>query len=384
MKKRLIKFFCCLIPFKVPRHRLRKLLESLSRGGVRAWQEFRTQPVRSHSVLVIEPNDCHGEVVSGFVKYFLDLGYDVDVFLHESVFQDQPLSWAAQKGVRVWGFSHHIFKGIGLKKQIQAYERILLTSSAYYFWAENKVYPASVDVLALRDDPRLLVVEHELRDIERFREEPLLRAGHLITLGTFEQGIMVNPHYFGDFPKHQKNKVCHFIAVGGISAVRKNHQLLFDAVEKLVQNGYKSFKVTIVGRGKKVNIPENIRSFFDVTGYLDFPNMFQHMQKADFFLPLLDPDQEAHERYIKSGVTGSAQLIYGFLTPPLVSEKFAAFYGFNAKNSVLYEGNELAAAMSEAIGMKAQNYDQKQQELSYLVSQIEQKSQKNLQRAIHA
>lgn len=188
MKKRIIKIFCCIIPFKYARHQTRKFLESLSFQCLKTWRAYLKTPVRKHSVLVIEPNDCHGEVVGGFVKYFLDLGYQVDVFLHQTVYQDKPLDWALQFGIRVYSLSHNVFKKVGKNIHLKGYEHILLTSSAYYFWAFNKIYPSAVDVLRLRDFKNLLVVEHELSDVSRFAEQNLLKAGRLLTLAKFPMG----------------------------------------------------------------------------------------------------------------------------------------------------------------------------------------------------
>ena len=43
-------------------------------------------------VVVIEPNPFHGETVPGYVKYFLDLGYQVDVFLTYEIAFEQPFN----------------------------------------------------------------------------------------------------------------------------------------------------------------------------------------------------------------------------------------------------------------------------------------------------
>lgn len=188
MKKNIIKILCCFIPWSYARHQTRKFLESLSFQCFQTWRKYLQTSVPWHSVLVMEPNDCHGEVVSGYVKYFLDLGYHVDVFLHQSVYQDKPLAWATKRGVRIYGLSHNVFKNIGQNPHLKAYEHILLTSSAYYFWAFRKIYPASVDILKLRGFKNLLVVEHELSDVTRFAEQNLLKAGHLLTLGKFAMG----------------------------------------------------------------------------------------------------------------------------------------------------------------------------------------------------
>ncbi len=44
--------------------------------------------------------------------------------------------------------------------------------------------------------------------------------------------------------------------------------------------------------------------------------MYEAMRRAERFPPLLDPGNPAHNRYITTGVTGSAQLVYGFCENP--------------------------------------------------------------------
>lgn len=72
--------------------------------------------------------------------------------------------------------------------------------------------------------------------------------------------------------------------------------------------------------------------------------MYEAMRRADYFLPLLDPGNPAHNRYTTTGVTGSAQLVYGFAKIPVIHEKFASFYGFNDRNALLYREETLGGA----------------------------------------
>ena len=89
MKKHLAQLLCCWIPFRRPRKKAIASLKELDWSKIRAnylkynhfYQEFLTHKVAAKSVLVIEPNNYHGEVVPGFVKYWQDLGYNVDVIM---------------------------------------------------------------------------------------------------------------------------------------------------------------------------------------------------------------------------------------------------------------------------------------------------------------
>lgn len=108
------------------------------------------------------------------------------------------------------------------------------------------------------------------------------------------------------------------------------------------------------------------------------------MRRADYFLPLLDPGNPAHNRYITTGVTGSAQLVYGFAKIPVIHEKFASFYGFNDRNALLYREETLGGAMLRAIRQTEEEYAGMQQALLQLGRDIDRESRSNLKRALAA
>ena len=148
--------------------------------------------------------------------------------------------------------------------------------------------------------------------------------------------------------------------------------------------GYRNFSVIIVGEGELGKIPGHLRPFLHVAGKLDFPAMYEAMRRADYFLPLLDPGNPAHNRYITTGVTGSAQLVYGFAKIPVIHEKFASFYGFNDRNALLYREETLGGAMLRAIRQTEEEYAEMQQALLQLGRDIDRESRSNLKRALAA
>lgn len=233
------------------------------------------------------------------------------------------------------------------------------------------------DLWHLQGLKNLLIVEHELQNIKPLHEQMFLNDKRLIVLGHFKRGIMVNPHYFGDFPKHQKNKVCRFVVVGGIDPKRKNHALLLETLLKLLEQGETAFKMVVIGRGHMQKISSRLRPFVEMKGFLNFPDLYQEMQKADFFLPLLDPNSKEHERYITTGVTGSAQLIYGFGTPPIIHQKFAEFYGFNKQNAIVFQ-TDFAKALQLAIHISEVDYALLRDGVLHLAHEVKKESIQNL------
>lgn len=371
------------IPFRSLRKKLRTFLKDYvsdyDKDARRSEKAWRKHEIAEHTVLVVEPNDCHGEVIPGFCSLLLSMGYRVDVLMHHSLGCQFPLCRSGKEGIRVFTIMKTLWPCLSREEILNRYEAIIFTSSLFY---TRPGMPSALDVTGLRSRRNLLIVEHELNDIERLKEEAFEQEGRLLTLGAFRQGTMVNPHSFGQVSITIRNPKPEFITVGALSAERKNHSLLLEALTDLYNAGFKDFSVTIVGEGETGEIPEHLRPFLNITGKLDFPSMFAVMERADYFLPLLDPANPAHERYISTGVTGSAQLIYGFAKIPLIHEKFASFYRFDAQNALLYDKEGLSNAMCRAIKQTSAEYAAMQQNLLNLGRQMDEQSRANLERAL--
>lgn len=94
-----------------------------------------------------------------------------------------------------------------------------------------------------------------------------------------------------------------------------------------------------------------------------------NFENADFFLPLLDPENKAHERYLNAGTSGTFQLVYDF----------------NDGNSIVYaKNNTLSQAMKTAIDKNATEYSSLQNNLKSLVQEIEKFSSENLKGMLNA
>ena len=131
---------------------------------------------------------------------------------------------------------------------------------------------------------------------------------------------------------------------------------------------------------KLESLPKEICKYFKFLGKVDFPTLFKAMEDADYFLPLLDPEVEQHQRYIKHGTSGSFQLIYGFLKPSIIHKTFADIYGFSEEDSFVYEKNsDLYKRMLNAIELTQNEYTIKQSNLKQIIKKIEKISLKNLE-----
>ena len=111
--------------------------------------------------------------------------------------------------------------------------------------------------------------------------------------------------------------------------------------------------------------------------------MYKLVEKCDFIIPYLNPDDPQHDWYVQTGTSGSFQLSYGFLKPIIVHSKFAVHHGFNDENSFVYASNEeLLSKMINAIEQNEQEYATMQSKLKIVADSIYETSYNNLKSLI--
>ena len=375
LRKLFIKAFCLIFSFNENlRSYIQFVLFNFHLSDRRQSRLFLNKEIKPNSVLLFEPNDVHGEVVLGYVKYFADLGYNVDVILNKDVYKEDPFCRLPH------GYINELYY-IGARKTISlfkssdkifGYKHILITSATIYAYEGIGCIELMPEI---KRHPSVYIVKH---DIEGIKDE--LASDKIITLGYFPNYAMVNPHFFYKIQPHSKNKKTRFVVVGSVRNHRKNHDLLKNVAQKLFQTST-NFEVVVVGNRKVIGVIKNLKSILKFTGRLNFESMFKEIEKSDFLLFLLDPENEAHNRYITTGVTGSAQLAYGFNLPSLVHKKFANFYSLNNKNSLIYE-DDIYEKMLEAINMSPEKYSKMKEELLKTSQRIEKESLINLKKML--
>lgn len=382
IQKRISNIIGLLIPFPNVR---RKVKHAIMKYDISAyWQLFifLHSKTKQESICLVEFNNCHGEVIAGFVQYFKKLGYNIDIIINSAVNDEKPFCRQDMHGIRIFKAHSTTIRAIINSQNMKKYKHIFLMSSAYYKTKPNK----HQDYCTLlpyfkRANLKPYIIEHDLKNILLFSEENELKENRIITLGKFDKGIFINPHNFGEVKNLSKNEITTFVTVGKIEAKRKNFNKLIESLNTLIDKR-QNFHVIIIGMGKIKTIPKRLRPYIKITGRLNFPKMYKNLESADFFLPLLDPDVKEHERYITTGVTGSAQLIYGFTKIPVIDQKFAGFYRFNDLNAIIYD-HDLSSAMEQAINMTAEEYNEKQSKLTETVNLIAKESMDNLKRILN-
>lgn len=383
IKREFINIFLIFVWDAPTRRRLRQKWMDFHLSAYFKYLWYCIRPMRPNSVLLIEFNDCHGEVMGGIIPYFQKLGYNVDILINTKTYAEKPFCRQDMRGVRVlrtwtsWGPSQ-----LMRAKRTARYKHVIMMTSACY-WLQNSTggYVCGLGVFD-GTDLKPFIIEHDLNDVAVFGEEKYLQSNHLITLGKFDRGTFINPHKFGRTTINPKNKITTFVTVGGIEPKRKNHKMLIDAIENLAKRDA-PFRIIVIGNGNTDSFPAHIRQYIEFTGRLNFPKMFDKLESADFFLPLLDPETVAHNRYITTGVTGSAQLIYGFAKIPVIHKKFADFYRFDDTNAIVYD-DDLATAMLRAIEITPDEYASHTANMQNTAQHIADESFNNLKRILNA
>jgi len=352
-----------------------------SSAGIR---HIRAVCIRENSALLLEANYHHEEVLPGLAKYLLDLGYHVDIVVNNRKAKEVFCRFRHNK-IRFYVLSRESIGVLLEDDKIKKYRHILISSYHLYYAVEGIAGPAPFEKFYKDFNIFALAPVCMLHDAGHPYSE-YLHTNKIISLVPMRlehcHPALVNAHYFGSIKTHEKSPdETVFISVGGIDKKRKNINMLFDAVKKLLQNNIVNFKVYIAGSWEPSIEKQNIRNVVYL-GYTNFGKLFSLLEKSDFMLSLLDHTNEDHVNY-NNKASGSYQLCYGFKKPIVIDKFFAGNPGFTEENSLLYKSSEeLYAAMERAINMQPEEYKKKVRALENTVSQIYQTSLVNLKNVL--
>ena len=346
---------------------------------------FDKKPIiKENTFLLWEPcSKSHSEVLPGFAKYLIDLGYHVSVLTNSKNFKDGLFCKYKEENISYNNMSKRQVRKYFKNTDLSDVKGLLVTTVGKlcdsihyddsYSWFNEKA-----------DKSKIYFVEHEIMGSADFGtwDEKIITLRKMDYKGV--KSVVVNPHYFGEIKVLPKNEVTNFVTIGALRGKRKNTSIIVDAVEELVNKGIANFKVTVIGKGKINDLPKSLHKYIDIKGRLPFYKMYEELEKADFILSAYDEDNPAHKRYITTGTSGNFQLVYGFLKPCVIMSSFAEINDFTNENSILYENKtEYADAMQRAIQMSKNDYEIMQNNLRETVKIIYENSKNNLKERIN-
>ena len=319
---------------------------------------------KNNSILIIEPFLFHNECTPGFSKYFTDLGYNVDIIMSKIGISSLCLFEPINKiRLFIYGKNEEIIKNIDYFNLIlKKYSYILIET------AEPKMSHLYTKLNLLNNNNSIFVFHH----IDYSYSLPFankLKNTQIWTLGNFSNGTQVIPHYFGDIKKKRKNKKTKFFIT---STINRKYNLLVSSAKKIKKENLK-FHIMVVGRTgnfSKTNIPEDLKDNFSFKYRISYKELYKIVYNSDYIIINLDPNNAADVNFQKIRVSGSSQLVYGFLKPVLINEEFARFYNFNSSNSLIYDNSNFSKVMKDAINLHNKEYKKLQENLSLLSNEI--------------
>lgn len=342
------------------------------------------------SVLLVEFNPFHGETLPGYVHYFQELGYEVTVITRHATYADSPFVRMETKPrhfcLTIWGMRHFLKSA-----KIKDFDFIFY-NSAHLYLEEYRFYGRVADFLGgkvIGGKKGFALVEHSLKpgvDLEYFHNMPddasakqdLFQHSFVLTEQNVEGHVipMLNPCFFGEVKReHKLNAKRIFLTIGNVSSNSRNFTQFFETL-KLLGGEY---EVWIIGRVLEETLVKAIPSNVRVLGRLSFAEMYNRLEQADFFLPLLDPKTQS--LYLQGCTSGSRQLILGFNIPPLIHEAFAVHYDFSQDSCLTYkEGQTFVAAMATALKMDDDDYGRMKSSLGKIAEEVHRISLDNLRK----
>ena len=119
------------------------------------------------------------------------------------------------------------------------------------------------------------------------------------------------------------------------------------------------FQIIVVGKWNtftEYNISDKVKDYFTFKYNIPYSELFDEVNNSDFIIINLDPLNLNDNAFKTTRVTGSAQLVYGFLKPAIINEKFASIYNLNSYNSFIYKNSNFKDIMRNAILQKNKYY----------------------------
>jgi len=322
--------------------------------------------------LIFEPFTYHYECTPGFSKYFIDLGYNIDIIMHNTGLS----SFVFFKDIsKIRFFIYNDVTDIKkfnkyLSFSINKYDYVLIETANLYSFSLYKSFK-------LLNINHSFFVFHHLDYLEDLSPYIKLNKNQAWSLGNYENWTQVNPHYFGNFCKRNKNRITRFFIT---STIERNYEYLISAAEKIKDENLE-FQVIVVGKWNTFtakNISEKIKENFTFKYNISYSELYDEVYNSDFIIINLDPNNIKDNAFKTNRVTGSSQLVYGFLKPAIINTKFAPIYYFNQENSFMYENINFTDTIRKAINMKNEKYQNMKENLSKTADYIYKISLKNV------
>lgn len=346
---------------------------------------YSFRKVKKNTILITELNDVHQECLPGYISYFQNLGFNVEVLLTKAGVKQKALCRIKPESIKQYTFytKYGLKKFLNNKKSLN-YEYIFFNSFWVYF--SDKLLPCTDFINGVEPVKKFFYQEHIVNKVlpDLVNKNQVFVIADLPYNFLEKKPLPVCPLYFGDIKTHIKNDCITFISVGAIKEKEKKNS---DLLEKICEEYHGKYDFKIIICARQSITPEDFSvkyaEHFEVYQNPDYELLYKLVENSDFFLPLLDDKIETHRRYVETGTSGSFQLIYGFEKIPLIGEFFAKPHGLNKKNSLIYEDdNSFLMAVGKACEMAKDEYESYRSSLCELKEKLYANSLEHIKEAM--
>lgn len=322
--------------------------------------------VAQNTIAILENNNFHAECYPSYIKYFIELGFNVHLFITKKNYQENSLVNCNFPEDKIKIFSFNKFPTCDkFFEYLLRYKYILLAT----LLCKTNVYYANLIknnyVLKYKKD-NLFCINHDVeadpenKTIEDFFSDKTFVLRDKITSGN-KIYPFISPVYFGEYKnliKHKSTDKIKFLCVGGNSE-KRNFEELFTAIKKLINEKNYNFEIIFIGTIqdaiKELLTPE-LLPYIKITGRLTFNELFKYNCEADFLVFNVDKDTSAYDKYAKRGITGAYTTSLGFRLPGLIDQDLAQVYDFDDNMAICYDKGELYTAFQKALELPDNQY----------------------------
>jgi len=339
------------------------------------FNDFLKNSIRTNSTFIFEYNKYHHECIPGFVKYFEDLDFNVDILILKGQ-EDSMELYPYSDHIHLYLFDSikQIEKKIKIvRKKVVKYNYIFINTLRYKKW--NKKLLRAIGAW---NSTHSYFVDHDTK----VARKDYFGKGHIFTLGYFQGGVQVNPHYFGDVEQHNKNKRSRFFMT---STINRKYKTFINASEIVEAEGL-DFEVIVTGRYNNFsekNLPSKLKSHYHFKHFIPYIEMYQEIEKSDYIIVTLGTNNKDAKIFKTLRCSGSVQLGYGFNKPMLIHEDYAALYNLTNTNSFLFNDENFVHVFKKAIKLTDKEYRDKQINLNKTANEIYNLSLKNLKNSLN-
>jgi len=343
------------------------------------FNDFLNNSIRTNSTFIFEYNKYHHECIPGFVRYFEDLNFNVDILIlrgHEDSMELYPYNDRIH--LYLYDSINQIKRKIKrIRKKVTKYNHILINSLN-----DDKKVKKLLKAIGAYYSSHSYFVAHDTNFVRKQGMQHYFDKGRIFTLGYFQGGVQVNPHYFGDIKLHNKNKLPRFFMT---STIDREYKTFVNASEVVKSEGLE-FEVLITGRynvfSEKI-LPNQLKSHYHFNHFIPYIEMYKKIEKSDFIIITLDPNNKDAEIFRTLRCSGSVQLGYGFHKPMLIHEEYAALYNLTNTNSFLFNNENFIHIFKKAIKLTDKEYHEKQINLIKTANSVYNLSLKNLKNSLN-